>query len=251
MKLERADNHLHTLENMIQGFIDSESREIVPDLDPESGYYIFRVKWHNSPPVECGVVLGDLLFNLRSALDQIVFALSAQAGPIPNERLPAFPIHVTPGDFKKNGLKRIRLVERNASAFIERVQPYHAANPAQHSLAVLDHLHERDKHRLLHVVSMALIRRHLIFKGIAAQRYWDASSVRWAIGPFINGAEVVRIRPRKPIPKPETYVDFDVASDVCFDNTAGPLPEPRVVRAIWHIRDYVRGVVARLEPFLI
>ena len=60
-----------------------------------------------------------------------------------------FPIFTDESEFKVLARHHIRGIEGDERTLIERVQPYHARDPALDPLAVLSRLANTDKHRLL------------------------------------------------------------------------------------------------------
>ena len=80
-KTERARNHSDSLQTIITPLVlgdvpETELIQLSAELDVQSGYHVFRVAaipeaWR--PGI--GVVLGDVVHNLRSALDYLFFEL--------------------------------------------------------------------------------------------------------------------------------------------------------------------------------
>jgi hypothetical protein len=70
-----------------------------PSLNAEgNGVYILRVSADDPPPVELGIATGEWLYNVRSALDYVIWATAAhQTGaiPPPDEAQLQFPIYET------------------------------------------------------------------------------------------------------------------------------------------------------------
>lgn len=97
--------------------------------------------------------VGDCLENLRSALDQLVFALADRAtGGLTDqqERSTSFPIRIDePPSNDKRSWKGISLVPPAAADLIRAVQPYAAfpSDPRESPLSMLQVLAERSKHR--------------------------------------------------------------------------------------------------------
>ena len=95
-----------------------------------------------------GVILGDLVHNLRSALDYIISAL-AIASEIEVDRNHQFPIpRLTQGDYPGNAQRALDGIV-HGRAEVERFQPFHRI-PAHHDpLFVINYFSNSDKHRII------------------------------------------------------------------------------------------------------
>lgn len=178
-KIERADEHAETLrerlwtyghpsESPMPVYIDyqhdRESREITPiarDVAP--------------PPLqEWGVIVGDLVHNLRSALDQLVWGLSVKHSktpppdPIPRGdpwRKVGFPVHVDPLPRNSQGREipwtrkppdALRFVRPGLLADFQRLQPFATGQQYSpfHPLALLNELWNTDKHHTIALLGL-------------------------------------------------------------------------------------------------
>lgn len=90
-RLDRAGEHIDALKAEIRRFGDSRPYSVTGDPDLKSGEYVLRIK-PKEPPRRIGVLIGDVLSNLRPALDYLVGALAkldsgkAHLEPVPNLR---------------------------------------------------------------------------------------------------------------------------------------------------------------------
>lgn len=102
------------------------------------------------------IVLGDLLFNVRSALDHIAVACA----PLARKRQAGFPIYERLNDEEQRKFESMtRDMAPEAVAAIEYVQPYNVANRTSRinpesveALFALNALQDADKHRSLAVL---------------------------------------------------------------------------------------------------
>jgi hypothetical protein len=105
--------------------------------------------------------LGDILFNVRCALDHLVYELhvTAYRGHVPAgvERISQFPIFDDETKFKQNGLRHIKNLSKRDIRALRQYQPYITRNDkltvTRRQLSNLELLHNIDKHRKLHVVT--------------------------------------------------------------------------------------------------
>jgi hypothetical protein len=105
-------------------------------------------------PREWGLIIGDALFNCRSALDQFANVL---AGGDPDDRVTAFPVCVSEAMFSSPKTQgELSRMSSDAVALVEEAQPYRGTrtnHPEYDELWVLHELCNTDKHRALHLTS--------------------------------------------------------------------------------------------------
>jgi hypothetical protein len=110
------------------------------------------------PPPVLGVLLGELVHNLRSSLDHLVWqlALLDREEPFP---LLQYPIVSKPEDWLSKAKQQLKDVRAGAVELIEQTQPYHwphSTKYGEHPLAVLRDLSNEDKHRVILSTVMAV-----------------------------------------------------------------------------------------------
>jgi hypothetical protein len=150
-KLKRAAIHFQTLNAEFVAWKDSQPYRIRHEFDDETGEHVFRCRVYRMPSETWGLIVGDFVHNLRSALDYLVWQLV-----IVNEEVPniwnQFPITTTEREWerkvcrKKGWLEGVGPVER---AVIKSLQPHDAKFPSKHILTSLQSLSNIDKHRVL------------------------------------------------------------------------------------------------------
>jgi hypothetical protein len=163
-----ANDHFDALGTKVRKWVHRNLHSGNADFYPEAGIHVFR--WEApDPPLLWSVMCGNIVHNLRSALDHLVWQMVLANGiqaPKTGSRGNAFPIKVTPpgkGEtfasiYAKNG--KLAGVHPDHIALIEEFQPYkvipHGASANEHPLALLDELWQIDKHRHLHFTSFIL-----------------------------------------------------------------------------------------------
>jgi len=149
-RLGRADEHLEALSKEWHAF--RERKPYVAVSQAESDALVFYMQVRENPPLRLGLLFGDFLHNLRSALDNLVHELILLNGATPG-RTTGFPVFDTERSFKAVGIKRIKGVTGRHAAAIESVQPYPGRDePVIRALALLNSLATVDKHKLIHPV---------------------------------------------------------------------------------------------------
>jgi hypothetical protein len=221
-KVERAKAHFDSLYPEINAFLSGE-REVKPyrlvsQVDAAASRNLWRVRIVEEPPIEWSTIVGDYVQNLRSALDYLVWVLVRANGYTPG-RSNAFPIFdVEPPNKRGNGERgkwnrQVAGLHPGALGFIERCQPYHAADgPKSHVLAGLRTLSNEDKHRALLPTFAAI--------------HEDPSKIKF---------KSLEIRDIRPVAEPSLDVlagrplkENDVAMEMPIEIT-GPNPEVKLV----------------------
>ena len=149
LKVKRAGKHLNELERKARTFIDRLPDNFTRKLDPNDfNYVIYEVPPNRAPPLTFGPVLGDVIHNLRSALDHIAWQLALLTKSRPF-KYTAFPIITDKKPKSLNEFKRLtKDVWPEAIPIIRELQPYHRGDAAKfHELAILHALWIDDKHR--------------------------------------------------------------------------------------------------------
>lgn len=154
LKVERARDHLDTLDLEIKAFRSSKPYRVVREFDSEQRRHIFRVKIDRVLPTHIELTIGDAVHNLRATLDHIVWQLARRAVEEPSTYT-AFPIFDDLKRWRQNMTdKRCMLLEVTDGArdVIEAMQPYHRPDPHQSILWVLHQLDIVDKHRTIQII---------------------------------------------------------------------------------------------------
>lgn len=157
-KLDRAEHHLHKFEGEVSTFLGPNLYSITKHRYPETRHYEFRVHFSRQVPrTRWGLFVGDIVHNIRCALDYVAWELAeANSGPMPEDRRTMFPIFADPLLYKRYGEPRISRLGKRAQAMVKRLQPYHRDTRAEDPLWLLENLDSTDKHKLLAVTLIAL-----------------------------------------------------------------------------------------------
>jgi hypothetical protein len=289
VKIDRALDHIDALDKSIQAWISKYDpysvREehgpylhIEPDGPPHtlmSGMTRTALVLHVSEPfpVEWSALIGDAVHNLRSALDNLAFALNAKGyadatnGRVLTDEDAAtseFPIignvnrkgNVADGNvIFANARRKIAHVDPAARAIIEGIQPCKRREEwATDPLWLIHDLDRIDKHRELVISTAAMDRldgRHFKIDGPVF-----SYDLTLGVGKTLDdGGELaswVTIDDSVTGPGPYAKVEYDF--NFTFRETFGkgtPCAGWPVVKTLRDLRDYVRVKVAsRLDRFL-
>jgi hypothetical protein len=157
LKMVRAMKHSQAINDCIAEYVRGEPYEIVTDSDGEETLHI-----RTPPPLEIAVLVGELLYQVRSTLDHIFFDLVERNyahGQLPSgwERKCQFPLLMKrpkafggPGPVPRQHFEpSVMGLTDDAFTYIESLQPYHAERQASQLLRLLVQLSNIDKHRRL------------------------------------------------------------------------------------------------------
>ena len=160
LKLKRAWQQLDGLKAEINAFTNEDPHPYVPQIhfDRKTQMLTASVQVQKRPDPMWGVMVGEIIHNLRSALDHIVRELVIlKTGRTPRTNKNQFPIFEHQAGFRGRGTKMfLHDVSPAGIALIESEQPFPKKDggtgegidsPLWHVKELSDH----DKHRTLHV----------------------------------------------------------------------------------------------------
>ena len=130
-------------------FIKTQKEKVTVEHESETGYRIWVIAEPDQPDVTWSLLIGDILFNLRSALDYLAWQLVEANGKNPNTTGTGFPLFDDISLFVEKGLPMIRGMSPVVQTAIEAAQPYHRPSPKYRtdSLLLLNRLSNVYKHR--------------------------------------------------------------------------------------------------------
>jgi hypothetical protein len=250
IKVDRARRHLDELAVAVREFWSAVPFRIVEEEEEASGDLITRVKIERGIPVEWGGVIGDVIHNLRSALDLVAWQLVLASGGLPDKKT-AFPIRDDELAFETGGLKDLKGASPEAIRFVRGLKPYRRGNDDLWRLHRLDII---DKHRLLLPVGAAVRSIHLRVKMGVPWRDEPVVSPSFAIKPadrqfpLEDGEEVFRV---KAAARDTNLAQLQHACE--FEAAFGEgevIDGEEVLSALEAMLDQVLKVVDDAEPFV-
>lgn len=164
-KLERADEHMRTLHEEMDAWDAERPYRLAREVHDHGCKHLYRLKLLKPIPVAWAVILGEVVHDLRSALDQAVYWLTVdwtgrrlEGTAFPVKRSRAAFFHKTKkGDWASDsGMFKVRGVGPGPLAFVERLQPYpqRLRNDVCFAVRSLHDFSNQDKHRLVHLFGM-------------------------------------------------------------------------------------------------
>lgn len=227
LKIKRAEQHLEELEPEIRAYVKRDPYRISEKPDAEGEWMVVRfVEIREYPDPAWGVRVGELLHDLRSALDNLVWQLIRLNGKEPGDQS-QFPIYTKPPRkarvVKTPGATRIddMLIGMRVghATTIKALQPYlgeHAHRRQKIALAAVATLNNIDKHRFLHP---AVGVREKGEGGKATLNAGPAPKEIEAVfttGPIYPGAELIRWRVIGGGEETTVTVEGEVPYDIAF-----------------------------------
>jgi hypothetical protein len=163
LKLEHASRRLNELQTAVVEFLDTHPVEFAELPGAPPGLKHPNVVPSRPVPFRIGLGCGDVLQNLRSTLDYLIYELVVVNGEKPN-RKHMFPIAMDEESYRRDiNNHKIRGVHPHAAVFIESLQPFLLGQPKSSALYVLDELTNLNKHRQPILTTIQGTKNHLPF----------------------------------------------------------------------------------------
>lgn len=269
VKVDRAKKHLTDFEVELRAFLDSDPYKVGTKPDPKTPkaikYYIVSAA---DPPRLLAAIAGDVIQNLRTALDHLAFQLAWLNGTRDKRILKNtyFPISENAARYKAEAGGKVKGMSKVAVKAIERCKPYKRRDDP--ILWRLHRLNNIDKHRALltagvHVTSFIpppLLRVGLL-KAVAAQEGWpvnasDAEIEAIAISMPLRGRSApLKVGHELRLPFislpdiPELKQDMRFTFAVAF-NEAGIVKGEPILETLHGMVDRVENLILNFKPLL-
>ena len=206
-KINRASDQTKLLKADMDRFCENISQSIVHEVhkDADEQVWVFRGTTPNVP-IEWSVRLGEIFYNLRSALDHLVWQLVLANRQKPGRRN-AFPIVKDEGDWQR-ATRQLEGVSVENQGMIRYFQPYTGGINLPFDVWNYWKLHSLcniDKHRHLNMVAVALDESRQFFERTdAALPGSNPRPIRGTVNPgkivqgkilaWFNTTELIKLR---------------------------------------------------------
>jgi hypothetical protein len=160
VKNQQARAHIGRFNTAAEEYVARANLELRYDVDPVAGTVGVRLHSDAEPPLSLGAIMGDVLHNLRSALDSIAWAACQRAGvAVSHEKRIYFPIGTDPGEWPALSKSHLPNLSAEHLEVFRRFQPWYWDEQAgavgvemstahRHPLARLHELAKMDRHRV-------------------------------------------------------------------------------------------------------
>ena len=256
LKANWAAQHLQQLDQAVVNWFKNKtySHALIPNQD-EPGTYILEVKADEIPIAPLSLIVGDIVQNIRSSLDHLVFELCVNNNDslfLTNKHRSQFPIignennsgtPINGADYFKRHVVNdtIKFVTPAAQALIESVQPFKSGDKfAEHALWILNCLSNIDKHRVLHI-GAAYAGSYNVFR---CRVEGDFSATPKLIKNGVTRVKLGKVSPLNPNDKLEDLIHPKMT--ICFNE--GPFEMRPIVGILANIYKY--AVEQVLNPLM-
>ncbi len=218
-KAAHAERHLRALHDEVSAYLATEPFTVAGSIDVDASAYVATLAVREPPPLLWSLIAGDVVANLRAALDHAVCRLvEVRGGEITHSH--AFPIlDAPPRPDQKQGQwdNRIRGVGKDAEYIIEMAQPF-SGSPTDATATVMHSLRElsnEDKHRVLLARYTTIPSKTDIPIRVGTCRDIEPieSVELYANRPLVDGAEIIRA----PVTITGSAPQANVGGDLPFD----------------------------------
>jgi hypothetical protein len=248
-KVSRAHDQVEMLYSEIDAFFRRKRYELVFETNPEQTEIYTVVKERERVPLMWSILIGEIIHNMRSALDHLVWQLVIrETGLPPATSKTGFPIFLNAKGYSSDRGEKLLLhgVGAAAKALIKAAQPFETGEDTASPLWHLHELSNWDKHRVIALV-------------VASRRSAEVQAIvgeAQAIGVTPEGPlehdtvlGIVRLRP-SDIPLVERMAKVKMETKITFHITIQEpaiLGRPQVVNGLNTIGARVGQILDRID----
>jgi hypothetical protein len=261
-KVQRAKEHFRDLLLRHQEFTGLNPYGVVIEHDPETGERIWRARVSRSIPETWSITIGDVIHNLRAALDYLAWDLWIKnGGDVADPAATAinfFVIDPTKPSIAK-GVKairegRVKTFGRTALPLMERLQvdPGRKAStdPELRPLILLHKLDIWDKHRRLNIVGGTVRLTQMTLGGPGEDVHIDhlvvgGGDIRTV--PIADGTELLRLQLGPSTPN--VQMDQQFTPYVAFEQEGPGKGEP-IIETLDQLISFVDETLTLFAPLL-
>lgn len=255
LKMKRAKDQVDSLRAEIEAFGARKPYGLGSYFDADARELSVLATVREAHSGMWGVMVGEILHNLRSSLDQLVWQLVIlETGLPPTTTKTGFPIYKSEAGYDKASGAPLLLhgVGSNARALIKSMQPFSTGENIKSPLWQLREVSNFDKHRTLHVTSTSLEQVKLTFPWVKAGITY-IPLYQMPPGPFKNGALLYRLGFTgtgwpfvAPEGSPELQVQGNFRGDIAFDQGSPEIGGAVVIPALLGIGSRVYDTIKRI-----
>ncbi|MGX4728017.1 hypothetical protein [Pseudomonas corrugata] len=256
-KLDRAHESIVSLDIEIQQHLnESLPPKVIGAFKPDGLIYEFTAYGRPIVPLRYQVITGEVIHQLRSCLDHLIYMLVIHNDKEPSRRN-QFPIYSKESDFKSNSGRLLQGVPQGAIEKITEMQPFKQQAPNDSTLKVVADLNNQDKHNLLIVVAAAAILKEKIIletdKEIAKQFNRENKEVRIVnlistdpLKKKLTDEGTVFFAIQLAEPAPEFVARADVAPFFALEK-CGSLELPNLTKLLIHLHTGIKHTIDQFQ----
>ncbi len=247
-KMTRAREHLDTLHTEARLFFKSTKRKFIMKSNGNEAWIVHYIE-DGVPPIRFGVLLGDCVFNIRSALDNLICGHIRSRNPIAPCKSTQFPICSKQEQWNAKCKQYLKGVEPAMQQMLRDLQPCFRMSsvPEQDPLSVLNVLSNSDKHRAVNLTLAYDIDFSLkVHKNDGTVHVWNATKPLYAgdIGTIPLDLDPATVQPCARVEANGTAI--------LIIGEVGPWGQRPVWSVLADLHEYVQHrVVMPLKPFFL
>jgi len=155
LRIERADEHIKTLDAEIDGFFAKNPGRVVAEHDPDGPYIVHRIKFDDARfPIGWRILGTEIIEHLRASLDHATFATFFFATGNTGSNYAAFPFGKTPPDLDNSVRGRSKDLRPEIQTLLRSFNAYKGGNDLLYSL---NELSNASKHSLISFIVGAVL----------------------------------------------------------------------------------------------
>jgi hypothetical protein len=251
-KVTRAEQHVQDFNRAVIAFRASNPYEVGIKIDSEAGERVYYLASIGAVPPELAAIAADVLQNLRSSLDHIVYQLFIDANPLASaEDLKRchYPITAAASEYGALRSRNVKGVRQDAIDAIDATEPYKGGRG--HALWQLSQLNNTDKHHLLIAVAF-------YFEGIYLSSLLDSDTPEGLKREIVESGITIRASElqmidsgyefiREPI-NMQMHEDFRPRFDISLNHPRiiGCEPALKTLQDFSHL---IGGIIESFAPF--
>jgi hypothetical protein len=146
-KIEHAKELFELLRTELEKFNKANPYQVATKIDPQTQQLIYYVDKSEDVPEKIPLLAGDIVQNLRSALDHLAYGLFIHnSGITSNARHVCFPVAADLQKYEARKINDTRGISNSAISLIDAIKPYKGENDTIWRIHELNNI---DKHRTL------------------------------------------------------------------------------------------------------
>lgn len=161
------------------------------DVQRDGRDVVVRLSVKGSPPSRIGCIVGDVVHNLRTALDYLAWLAVEWNGCAPTKKT-QFPVCSTNATFSNVVSTQLGGAPKRFVQFVESLQPFNSQTPSESALGIVHRLDINDKHNRLLVSALMSSRVSLEFDEPGCLEREPILTI--PPFPLVDGAELARFR---------------------------------------------------------
>jgi len=146
LRMQRAEEHVRNLSALIEAFNKTKPYEVTTKRDPQTRKLIYYVSSIKPMPVGIALLTGDIIQNLRSALDYLAYQLFLASGGSGSGEHVYFLIERNASEYRARLPAKVKGMRQPAIDALSALEPYRGGKGED--FWKLHMLNNIDKHRL-------------------------------------------------------------------------------------------------------